>query len=306
MPRGQGEQRRRWIQTVSETSTPLTLDEISQGQATGSEIDYFSLDLKSGSRVRIDMIAQRLDSWMIGHLKLLDPHGQLIDTARGGDQFDPRFEFTPELSGTYVLAVHDFLYRGGSDFFYLLIARSGDEFAPDLIRDTRFARYRSPSAATVSGSVAASAFEAMTAANPTAQPETTGVTESGVRLITPPCALHAMFDSQRDEDVYEFAASEGDLFVIEVISQRIGEPTDPRVVVLRSVPQPAGEPTFEQLLTTDDSPQIGGNDVSLGSKDPLAMFKAPANGNYRIVVTDLDTGDAFGAAQRYTLSLIHI
>jgi hypothetical protein len=281
--------------------TPLTLGETLQAHSAGSEIDYFSLDLKSGRRVRIELIAQRLDSRMIGGLKLHDPHGQIVDTARGSDQFDPWLDFTPELSGTYVLAVHDFLYRGGSEFFYLLIAGSNEEFATGSIDDINATRFLSPRAATVYDLAAAGVAETTAAAQPTDVSEPIDVAETDVQVITPPCALDALFESRRDEDVYEFAATEGDTFVIEVVSQRVGEPTDARVVVLRSMPQPTGEPTYQQVLTADDSPNVGGNDVSLGSKDPQVMFTAPATGNYRIVVRDLDTGEALGTAQRYTL-----
>ena len=67
------------------------------------------------------------------------------------------------------------------------------------------------------------------------------------------------------------------------------------------MPQPNGEPTFQQLLTADDGPSVGGNDLSLQSKDPHAIFKAPATGDYRIVVRDLDTGNSLAKAQRYRL-----
>ncbi len=272
------------ISHLASSPTPIALNQLVHATSTGAEIDYFSLPLESGQSVRVELVAQQIDSWMIGQLEVVDPRGKIVVTARGSDGFDPSLEFNAEQAGNYRLAVHDFLYRGGGEFFYQLTARVGEQAAVDLIGSGNLPRWTSPPSVTL----------------PKLEPGGV-VSDSGVQPITPPCVIRALFDTRDDEDVYEFTATEGDQYAIELLSHRIGQPTDPRLAVLRGQPQPSGDPTFQQLLMEDDSQNVGGSDLSLLSKDPVAMFKAPATGSYRIVVRDLDNGETLGQTQQYVL-----
>ncbi len=270
--------------------TLLAANQLLHAVATATNIDYFSLSLQAGQSVRISLLAQQLDSWMIGQLQLIDADGRIVVAARGGDGADPRLEWAVASTGDYTLVVHDFLYRGGGDFFYQIVARTGDDSASDLIGRSSSPRWLDPSSATVPDMV----DEAVVVAD-------TGLSESGVSTITPPCSITSTFSTRDDEDLYEFTANKGDQYVIDVASHRLQQPTDARLVVLQRVPQTSRDPTWKQVLTADDSQNVGGVDVTLRSSDPVAMFTAPEAGTYRIVVRDLDNGESLAKTQRYVL-----
>lgn len=271
------------ISHLASAPTPLPRNQVSHAVTTAAQVDYYKLSMEAGQRVRVDLLAEQLDSCMIGQIKVIDPNGRIVVAGRGSDGMDPYLEFASQQAGDYLIAVNDFLFRGGNDFFYQVLARVGDEADRELIGTADAERWLIPESAT------------LTESDPVA------VEEATVQAVTPPCAIAATFDWRDDEDVYEFSASQGDQYVIEVVSSRIGQPTDARLVVLRGEPKPSAEIEFQQIANSDDSQSVGGVEMSLRSKDPILTLKAPATGTYRVVVRDLDTGESLGKTQGYRL-----
>ena len=75
---------------------------------------------KKGQRIIINCWAWRLDSQLDGTLQLYDPKGK--ELAYSGDYYgrDPFIDFTAAEDGDYTVKIWDFVYGGGSDFFYRL------------------------------------------------------------------------------------------------------------------------------------------------------------------------------------------
>jgi hypothetical protein len=94
------------------------------------------------------------------------------------------------------------------------------------------------------------------------------------------------FFPDRDRDWIEFEAKEGEVFWIEVISQRLGLSTDPLLVAYQVVRGDQGE-TLKEIAAVDDGAGAFGN-AAFGapSDDPLFRFQAPAGGAYRLHVRD--------------------
>ena len=101
--------------------------------------------------------------------------------------------------------------------------------------------------------------------------------------ITPPCEVGGQFAAAGDADFYTFDAKKGDLWWIEVISQRLDLPTNPFVLIQRETAD------VQEAYGADTN--IGGARFNTSSNDPALRFEAKEDGTYRIKVCDL-FGDA--------------
>jgi hypothetical protein len=113
------------------------------------------------------------------------------------------------------------------------------------------------------------------------------------QAIQAPAIVVGRFNPRGDRDWYTFEAKKGDKLWIEVVSQRLGLPVDPQIVL-----QQAGE-TSKDLQEVDDlaTPLPAMQNAvekryRASSDDPAVLFTAPADGKYRILVRDL-----FGSGQ---------
>lgn len=105
----------------------LTVNSTMNGTVDSNQFDYFTLTLKSGQRVVIDCWAKRIDSRLRGTLILYDPSGKELVRDRGSANDDPLLDFTAAHDGEYRVALYDFTYRGGAEYFYRLTAHSGPQ-----------------------------------------------------------------------------------------------------------------------------------------------------------------------------------
>ncbi|MDA1014971.1 MAG: hypothetical protein O3A00_11045, partial [Planctomycetota bacterium] len=105
--------------------------------------------------------------------------------------------------------------------------------------------------------------------------------------LTLPCEVAGQFFPKRDMDWYTFDAKANEVFAIEVISHRLGVPTDPGLLVQRVTKTEAGEEQVAQLAWIDD---VNTNDQAKEfdhrSNDPWYRFTSPADGTYRVLVRD--------------------
>ncbi|MEW6160843.1 MAG: hypothetical protein AB1813_25725, partial [Verrucomicrobiota bacterium] len=105
------------LATAAELAAQKTLN----GRADANAVDYFKLTLKQGQRVLIECLAKTIDSRMDASVLLLNAAGKDLARNRLGGLLD----FTAPEDGPYFLKVHDFLFKGGGDYFYRLTVRSG-------------------------------------------------------------------------------------------------------------------------------------------------------------------------------------
>lgn len=91
-------------------------------------------------------------------------------------------------------------------------------------------------------------------------------------VITPPCEVAGQFYPAGDVDWYSFEAKKGDVYWIEVLSHRLGLPTDPLVVI--------------QDQEFNDTENVGGVEFKTSSLDPMGRFEAKEDGTCRIQIRD--------------------
>ncbi|QGJ71285.1 PPC domain-containing protein [Planctomycetales bacterium 10988] len=109
--------------------------------------------------------------------------------------------------------------------------------------------------------------------------------------ISPPCEIVGQFFPIGDEDWYTFEAKKGEVYWIEVISQRLHLPTDPYLLIQQVEVNEQGEEQIKDLKEVDD---LGINRGNLAfdtrSDDPGYRLEIPQDGAYRLLIRDLYHG----------------
>ena len=111
--------------------------------------------------------------------------------------------------------------------------------------------------------------------------------------IDVPCEFVGQFYPRGDRDWVQFEAKQGEVFWIDVLSHRLGLPTDPVLIVEQVTTNSEGEVTVSQVATNDDfNPPQNSNTpqmFSTNNRDPRYRFEAKADATYRIGLGDLYT-----------------
>lgn len=113
---------------------------------------------------------------------------------------------------------------------------------------------------------------------------TNGLTEVG-----PPVEFCGFFPAPGELSGVTFAAKKGEVWWLELSSERLGFVADPRAVVerVRSTPGEKGETQFADVLELGDlDTNLGGSDFNTVTRDAAARLEAPQDGIYRIRVQD--------------------
>ena len=107
--------------------------------------------------------------------------------------------------------------------------------------------------------------------------------------ISVPVNVSGQFYPARDVDWYEFEATQGSVFWIDVVSHQLGLPTDPSILIQRVTKNDAGEETVSVVASVDDPGDRNGRigqDYDDSTDDPSYKFTSPADAVYRIRVLD--------------------
>ena len=115
--------------------------------------------------------------------------------------------------------------------------------------------------------------------------------------LTLPCEVAGQFSPGLDPDWYSFEARKGEVYWIEVFSQRLGLGTDPAVLVQRvsrrekpadlKGKEPAAEETKDVLELSDLDTNLGEREFNTASRDLAGRLEIKEDGLHRILVRDL-------------------
>lgn len=278
----------------TQAPTPLTPSVLLHTRATAANVDYFAVKIEDSQSIYIDLLAQQVDSRMIGQLKLHDPSGRVLAASRGADDVDPSLRRENLPAGDYLLAVHDFTFRGGAEFHYQVLARHSAP--PNSLISGRDSDTRVNGQLPRSWAVRAFPLLAHEPLHATDE-------ASESQSIDVPAESTHWFPADRADSSFEFSADEGESYAIDIVSQRLGEPTDARLIVQRIEPQQSGPPKLHNVLNIDDCQALSDGVVNLFAKDPAGLFRAPANAEYRVTVRDLDQGQTLSLRQQFKLRI---
>jgi len=277
-----------------ETALELKPNSICNAVMTPRAVDFYAFQAAKGKRFVVECAAHGIDSKLTPVLIIADAKGRdLLADRRGG-----LLDFKIPANGKYFVKVHDLTFQGGPAHFYrlALLEEPGTGPAP-----------RQPSTTTVSTFSwvpdEASKLPRVAETEPNNQ-------HAQAQKITPPCEIEGRFYPAADVDTFEFTAKKGDVWWVEVASERLGLPTDPFVVVQR-VTRESSEEKLEDVAEFNDIPSpikpssngysYDGPVYDAGSADALGKLEIKEDGVYRLQLRDLFGGTRSEARNVYRL-----
>jgi hypothetical protein len=269
--------------TAVATAMPLSINSVCNSQMSARSIDHYRFEAEAGVRYVITCESRSIESKLDPVLVLANAAGQdlIVERQRG------LIDFTAKVSGSHVIKVHELTYKGGTGYFYRLGLRQlATTDSPPILAAIRPVR----------------SFSWPPAGLPTVAAVTEHQPDSSsgvVQSLTLPCDVMGSFATAADTDVFEFTAKKGQVWWVEVASERLGRPTDPAVVIQRVVSE-GGQERLADVVEFSDIPSpmkpssngysYDGPPYDGGSADPLGRFEAPEDGRYQLRLTDLFGG----------------
>jgi len=133
-------------------------------------------------------------------------------------------------------------------------------------------------------------------------------TPDKAQKVSPPCEIVGRFYPHDDVDCFTFDAGKGEVYWIEVFSQRMGLPTSPALQIQRVTKNAKGDGQVSDIamLGGPDAPQRSqGFDGALRivSPDPVYRLEAGETATYRLTLRDLFNTARDNPALIYRLSI---
>ena len=269
----------------------LKLGSVCNAAMSTRTVDYYSFTAKKDQRVVVECVTKGIDSRMNGVLIVADEKGRDLKVDRLGGHVD----FTAPTDGKFIVKVHDLTYKGGSHYFYRLVLNG---VAPGAEAP------RHPVGATVSSFSWRPEFLPQNKAIVEAEPNNKHEQAQKVSL---PLHVTGRFYPAADVDTFEFAAKKGEEWWVEVVSERLGLPTDPFVLVQHVGKD--GKLTDVAELNDIKPPMkpssngysYDGPPYNAGSADVLAKVTIKTDGLHRLQVRDLFGGTRSIKRHQYRL-----
>ena len=277
-----------------ETALELRLNSVCNATMTARAVDFYSFTGAKGQRVAIECATAGVDSKLTPVLIVADGEGRDLVVNRTSGLLD----FTPPADGKYFVKVHSLTFKGGAEHFYRLALQDVAAGAPV----PRHATTRSVSSFSWNPAADFGIAKATEAEPNNAHAQ--------AQKITLPCDLSGSFFPAADVDTFEFTAKKGEVWWIEVASERLGLPTDPFVLVQRVEKDGDKEKLTDVAELTDIPPPMkpssngysyDGPPYDAGSADVLAKLEIKEDGLYRLQLRDLFGGTRSEAANIYRL-----
>jgi len=269
--------------TSLDKAMPVQINSICNAVMTARSVDFYSFEAQKGQRVIVECSAQGIDSKLKPVLIVADEKGADLAVERRGGAID----FTAPEAGTFVIKVHELTYNGGPHYFYRLVLREAAEGATlARLPSTRAVNAFSwPPFGLTDGSVAAET-------EPNNQ-------HAQAQKITLPCDISGSFFPAADVDTFEFDAKKGDVWWVEVASERFGLPTDPSIVVQHVTRDGDAEKLTDVAELADIASPVkvssngysyDGPPYNAGSTDIIGKVEIKADGVHRLQLRDLFGG----------------
>ncbi len=272
----------------------------------GGDVDTFAVSLKAGQTLVASLTAKgMLGSPMDGVLQVLGPRGFVMEHNDDDHGFDPKIVFTAPADGEYGVRVFAFpetanssiAFAGGANFIYRLtlttgafvdhaepmsvgrVAGAGETPAPQAQRLRLHGWNLPPELAEVSADAAEGSFivrhallgnTLMLPVEPHPSVVELSVPPSEPQEIALPSSMTGVIGKPGEVDLFRVKLAAKQAIVIRTDARTAGSPLDPVLRILKS--------DGSQLQEVDDG--------SKGDFDPDANFTAPAEGEYRVTITD--------------------
>jgi hypothetical protein len=313
-----------WKPTSSTNASELMPNVVRQDRFEPRFRNYYRLDIDSPKVIHIAILTNALDSQSELDLSLLGPDGRKIASLDSG-HLDHVWSWKLLQAGTHTLVLNDRLFRGGNAFSYALLWKDGFESESNQLVDrwdllvskrlsARIGQDDSSNLETEQPNQDRTPF-LYTNSSPktlTLRPPNLNVqriehreadySKNQACSVPIPCLIEGVFDVNLDEDWFEVVLGENELVVAEVVSERLGERTDPIVAAYRVSQGDAANEHLAMIVKADDL-EVSKDPMSFSSRDPIAIIKASQPGKYRILVRDQQRISNAAERSRYALEL---
>ncbi|MFM9963876.1 MAG: PPC domain-containing protein [Planctomycetaceae bacterium] len=276
------------------------------------EIDRYQFRVPKTGPVTIELLARRMNSPLHGMLQVRDASGKLLLDASDSEGRDLTLTMIAQADTPYELSLHDLDFAGDKSYVYRLLLTPGShvvaaypaagkrgearkvEFfgiglatgGPQLesvVRDVTF-----PAAADVKSF----AYSVETPFGNT-KPHTLLVSDvaeqveaaSGATPLTAPSAVTGALEARFGSDHFTVDLKKGDKWDVTAQARAIGSPLD-----------------LELQVLGPDGKQVATNDDEKGTTDASLTLAVPADGTYRLMVSDR-SGKSGSRAANYRLSI---
>lgn len=265
------------------TAMELKVNSLCNAVMSPRAADFYMFDALKGQRLILDCASRGIDSKLEAVLVIGDEKGRDLVVERRTGLLD----FTVPKDGKYSIKVHELTYGGGPAFYYRLALHELPAGAPIV---------RHPSTKKVSS------FswppQGLRELAETAEVEPNNNRQQAQK-ISIPCDIAGTFAPAADVDMFEFEARKGDVWWVEVASERLGLPTDPAVLV-QHVSGSGDAEKLTDVAEFSDIPspmRVSSNGYSYdgppydaGSPDILGKLEIKEDGIHRLQITDLYGG----------------
>jgi hypothetical protein len=315
-----------------EKAQPVPLNSTVEGQILpGAQMDkdVYRVNAKAGERLSVEIEAMRLGTAPYGGendlmVRILDRDGK--DLARGEDSAlyvqDPIASIFAPRTGVYYVEIQQQIYtpprlawyRAHIGSFlrplgiYPAGGEAGHQITARILGDPTGERTDTIALPRETGNFA------YYSGNATEQPPSPNILRvsafpnvlkaegSGPTLVPAlPAALNGILTSKGQPDEFRFTAKKGDNWKVQVFARTLGSPMDPKIWI-RAASQP------NHLLEADDCrladlgyPSARASWYIKDTLDPVAVFRAPADGEYILGIED--TRGAAGPAFIYRIEI---
>ncbi len=288
--------------TTLATAMELKVNSICNATMTQRAVDHYVFEAKKGQRVIVDCATRGIDSKLDAVVIVADAAGRDLLVERRGGALD----FSVPNDGKYVIKVHELTFKGGQAYYYRLGLWELPAGAP-IVRmpstkpvnsfswppHALSSRTRESSDRSLTTSAAGAASEAELAESEPNNDRTKA------QRITLPCDIAGSFFPAADVDVFEFEAKKGDVWWVEVASERFGLPTDPSILV-QHVARTGDVEKLTDVAEFSDIPSpvkvssngyaYDGPPYNAGSADILGKLEIKEDGLHRLQLIDLFGG----------------
>lgn len=269
--------------TSLSTAMELKVNSIANAAMTARAIDHYVFEARQGQRVIVDCATRGVDSKLDAVVIIADEAGRDLLVERRGGALD----FQVPAAGRYVIKVHDLTFRGGPAYYYRLGVWESPADAPLV---------RMPATKTVNSFSWPPQGLAEVAESKEAEPNNEPAQAQKISL---PCDLAGSFFPAADVDVFEFEAKKGEVWWVEVGSERFGLPTDPSVLI-QQVSRMGDAEKLADVAEFSDIPSpvkvssngyaYDGPPYNAGTSDVLGKLEIKEDGLYRLQLSDLFGG----------------
>lgn len=280
--------------TTVATAIPLQVNSICNAVLPVQAVNHYSFEAHKGQRIIVDCAARGIDSKMNPVLVIADAAGRDLVVERRGGALD----FQVPTDGTYVIKVHELTFKGGPECYYRLAVQELAAEAPIV---------RLPSTRQVSSF----SWPPIGLADQAAAAETEPNNKHAeAQKISLPCDIAGSFYPAADVDTFEFQARKGEVWWVEVASERLGRPTDPAMIVQQVTGEGAGEKLVDVAELSDILSPVkrssngyayDGPPYNAGSTDILGKIEIKEDGVYRLQLSDLFGGTRNEPRNEYRL-----